>query len=123
MDIVSDLSIAKKQMVEIARALVVTPKVLVFDEPTASLTDHEKPVLYKMIDTLREQGVGIVYISHRMDEIFHLSQRISVLRDGEYNGTVNTADTNEDEVTKLMIGRSLELDHASKPTDFWRQHA
>jgi ribose transport system ATP-binding protein len=118
MDIVSDLSIAKKQMVEIARALVITPKVLVFDEPTASLTDHEKPVLYKMIDTLREQGVGIVYISHRMDEIFHLSQRISVLRDGEYNGTVNTADTNEDEVTKLMIGRSLELDHASKPTDF-----
>ncbi|QEA37664.1 ATP-binding cassette domain-containing protein [Pistricoccus aurantiacus] len=105
-DMVSDLSIAKKQMVEIARALVFTPKVVVFDEPTASLTDHEKPVLYDIINTLREQGVGIVYISHRMDEIFHLSQRISVLRDGEYNGTVNTVDTNEDEVTKLMIGRS-----------------
>ncbi|MAX32155.1 MAG: D-xylose ABC transporter ATP-binding protein [Halomonadaceae bacterium] len=117
-DMVSDLSIAKKQMVEIARALVFTPKVVVFDEPTASLTDHEKPVLYDIINTLREQGVGIVYISHRMDEIFHLSQRISVLRDGEYNGTVNTADTNEDEVTKLMIGRSLEFDHASKPKDF-----
>ncbi|MDX1464352.1 MAG: sugar ABC transporter ATP-binding protein [Halomonas sp.] len=117
-DMVSDLSIAKKQMVEIARALVFTPKIVVFDEPTASLTDHEKPVLYDIINTLREQGVGIVYISHRMDEIFHLSQRISVLRDGEYNGTVNTADTNEDEVTKLMIGRSLELDHASKPKDF-----
>ncbi|WP_304525606.1 sugar ABC transporter ATP-binding protein [Halomonas sp. I5-271120] len=117
-DMVSDLSIAKKQMVEIARALVFTPKVVVFDEPTASLTDHEKPVLYDIINTLREQGVGIVYISHRMDEIFHLSQRISVLRDGEYNGTVNTADTNEDEVTKLMIGRSLELDHDSKPKDF-----
>ncbi|APE30543.1 D-xylose ABC transporter ATP-binding protein [Halomonas aestuarii] len=115
---VSELSIAKKQMVEIARALVFTPKIVVFDEPTASLTDHEKPVLYEIINTLREQGVGIVYISHRMDEIFHLSQRISVLRDGEYNGTVNTADTNEDEVTKLMIGRSLELDHASKPKDF-----
>ncbi|WP_112055389.1 sugar ABC transporter ATP-binding protein [Onishia taeanensis] len=117
-DLVSDLSIAKKQMVEIARALVFTPKVVVFDEPTASLTDHEKPVLYDIINTLREQGVGIVYISHRMDEIFHLSQRISVLRDGEYNGTVNTADTNEDEVTKLMIGRSLELDHDSKPKEF-----
>ncbi|MEQ6916472.1 sugar ABC transporter ATP-binding protein [Halomonas aquatica] len=117
-DLVSDLSIAKKQMVEIARALVFTPKIVVFDEPTASLTDHEKPVLYEIINTLRDQGVGIVYISHRMDEIFHLSQRISVLRDGEYNGTVNTADTNEDEVTKLMIGRSLELDHASKPKDF-----
>lgn len=117
-DMVSDLSIAKKQMVEIARALVFTPKIVVFDEPTASLTDHEKPVLYDIIQTLQGQGVGIVYISHRMDEIFHLSQRISVLRDGEYNGTVNTADTNEDEVTKLMIGRSLELDHASKPKDF-----
>ncbi|MFO8044687.1 MAG: sugar ABC transporter ATP-binding protein [Halomonas sp.] len=115
---VSNLSIAKKQMVEIARALVFTPKVVVFDEPTASLTDHEKPVLYDIIQNLQEQGVGIVYISHRMDEIFHLSQRISVLRDGEYNGTLNTVDTNEDEVTKLMIGRSLELDHSSKPRDF-----
>lgn len=117
-EMVSNLSIAKKQMVEIARALVFTPKVVVFDEPTASLTDHEKPVLYDIIQNLQEQGVGIVYISHRMDEIFHLSQRISVLRDGEYNGTLNTADTNEDEVTKLMIGRSLELDHSSKPRDF-----
>lgn len=117
-EMVSHLSIAKKQMVEIARALVFTPKVVVFDEPTASLTDHEKPVLYDIIKTLQEQGVGIVYISHRMDEIFHLSQRITVLRDGEYNGTVNTAETNEDEVTKLMIGRSLEFDHASKPHDF-----
>ncbi|MFC3283321.1 sugar ABC transporter ATP-binding protein [Litchfieldella rifensis] len=117
-DLVSGLSIAKKQMVEIARALVFTPKVVVFDEPTASLTDHEKPVLYDIINTLREQGVAIVYISHRMDEIFHLSQRISVLRDGEYNGTLDTVDTNEDEVTRLMIGRSLELDHASKPKEF-----
>ncbi len=117
-DMVSNLSIAKKQMVEIARALVFTPRIVVFDEPTASLTDHEKPVLYDIIRNLQEQGVGIVYISHRMDEIFHLSQRISVLRDGEYNGTLNTADTSEDEVTKLMIGRTLELDHASKPDEF-----
>ncbi|WP_020681440.1 sugar ABC transporter ATP-binding protein [Marinobacterium rhizophilum] len=117
-DLVGDLSIAKKQMVEIARALVFTPKIVVFDEPTASLTDHEKPVLFNVINSLREHGVGIVYISHRMDEIFALSQRITVLRDGEYNGTVDTAQTNEDEVTKLMIGRSLELDHSSKPTEF-----
>lgn len=117
-DLVGDLSIAKKQMVEIARSLVFTPKVVIFDEPTASLTDHEKPVLFKVINSLREKGVGIVYISHRMDEIFALSQRVTVLRDGEYNGTVNTAETNEDEVTRLMIGRSLELDHSSKPTEF-----
>jgi ribose transport system ATP-binding protein len=117
-DLVGDLSIAKKQMVEIARALVFTPKIVVFDEPTASLTDHEKPVLFNVINSLREHGVGIVYISHRMDEIFALSQRITVLRDGEYNGTIDTAHTNEDEVTKLMIGRSLEFDHSSKPTEF-----
>lgn len=117
-DMVRSLSIAKKQMVEIGRALVFTPRVVVFDEPTASLTDHEKPVLYDVIHSLCEQGVGVVYISHRMDEIFHLSHRISVLRDGHYTGTVNTADTNEDDITKMMIGRSLELDHASKPADF-----
>ncbi|XKE45903.1 sugar ABC transporter ATP-binding protein [Halomonas organivorans] len=117
-DLVSSLSIAKKQMVEIARALVFTPKIVVFDEPTASLTDHEKPVLYDVIRNLQAQGVGIVYISHRMDEIFQLSQRISVLRDGEYTGTVNTAETDEESVTRMMIGRSLELDHASKPSEF-----
>ncbi|MCH4563900.1 sugar ABC transporter ATP-binding protein [Halomonas sp. EGI 63088] len=117
-DLVGSLSIAKKQMVEIARALVFTPRVVVFDEPTASLTDHEKPVLYDVIHSLCDQGVGIVYISHRMDEIFHLSHRISVLRDGEYTGTVNTCATSEDEVTRMMIGRSLELDHASKPSEF-----
>ena len=117
-DLVGSLSIAKKQMVEIGRALAFTPRVVVFDEPTASLTDHEKPVLYDVINALCEQGVGIVYISHRMDEIFHLSQRISVLRDGKYTGTVNTAETNEDEITRMMIGRSLTLDHASKPSEF-----
>jgi len=107
-DRVEKLSVAKKQMVEIARALVFTPKIVVFDEPTASLTDHEKEVLFRIINDLRGQGVGIVYISHRMDEIFEISDRISVLRDGEYRGTLETAATDEDEVTRLMIGRSLE---------------
>jgi len=110
-DIVESLSIAKKQMVEIARALVFTPKIVVFDEPTASLTDHEKRILFKIIHDLKAQGVGIVYISHRMDEIFEISDRISVLRDGQYRGTVNTAETDEDAVTRLMIGRSLEKVH------------
>lgn len=117
-DPVGRLSIANKQMVEIGRALVFTPKVVIFDEPTASLTDQEKPVLFNVINNLKQQGVGIVYISHRMDEIFTLSQRISVLRDGTYQGTVNTADTNEDLVTRMMIGRSLERDSTTKPTEF-----
>jgi len=106
---VGTLSIAKKQMVEIARALTHEAKVVVFDEPTASLTDAEKVVLFDVISDLQSDGVGIVYISHRMEEIFRITDRISVLRDGSYRGTLNTADTNEDEVTQMMIGRSLEL--------------
>lgn len=106
---VGDLSIANQQMVEIARALTVDAKAVIFDEPTASLTDAEKVVLFDVIEDLQEQGVGIIYISHRMEEIFKISDRISVLRDGQYRGTLFTKDTNEDEVTKLMIGRSLDL--------------
>ncbi len=106
---VGDLSIANQQMVEIARALTVDAKAVIFDEPTASLTDAEKVVLFDVIEDLQEQGVGIIYISHRMEEIFKISDRISVLRDGQYRGTLLTKDTNEDEVTKLMIGRSLDL--------------
>lgn len=113
--LVADLSIANQQMVEIARALTVDARVVVFDEPTASLTDAEKVVLFDIITDLKAQGVGIVYISHRMDEIFTLSDRITVLRDGHYRGTLITADTDEDEVTRLMIGRSLDLSRKNAP--------
>ncbi len=106
---VGDLSIANQQMVEIARALTVDPRAVIFDEPTASLTDAEKVVLFDVIADLRSRGVGIIYISHRMEEIFKITDRISVLRDGQYRGTLETAATNEDEVTQLMIGRSLDL--------------
>ena len=106
---VGDLSIANQQMVEIARALTVDAKAVIFDEPTASLTDAEKVVLFEVISSLQEQGVGIIYISHRMEEIFKITDRISVLRDGSYRGTLNTAETTEEEVTQLMIGRSLDL--------------
>lgn len=112
---VADLSIANQQMVEIARALTVDAKAVVFDEPTASLTDAEKVVLFDIIRDLKAQGVGIVYISHRMDEIFTISDRITVLRDGAFRGTLVTADTDEDEVTRLMIGRSLDLSKKPKP--------
>ncbi|TMV89302.1 sugar ABC transporter ATP-binding protein [Thioclava sp. BHET1] len=106
---VGTLSIANQQMVEIARALTVEAKVVVFDEPTASLTDAEKVVLFDIINDLKARGAGIVYISHRMDEIFTLADRISVLRDGGYRGTLIKSETNEDEVIQLMIGRALDL--------------
>jgi ribose transport system ATP-binding protein len=107
--LVGDLSIANQQMVEIARALTVDAKAVIFDEPTASLTDAEKVVLFEVIADLQAQGVGIAYISHRMEEIFKITDRISVLRDGQYQGTVNTAETDEEGVTQMMIGRKLDL--------------
>ncbi|WP_306046464.1 sugar ABC transporter ATP-binding protein [Nioella sp. MMSF_3534] len=106
---VGSLSIANQQMVEIARALTVDAKAVIFDEPTASLTDAEKVVLFEVIADLQSQGVGIAYISHRMEEIFKITDRISVLRDGQYQGTVNAAETDEEGVTQMMIGRKLDL--------------
>lgn len=117
-DKVSKLSIAMKHMVEIARALVFTPKIVVFDEPTASLTDTEKFVLFDIIKELQKENVSVIYISHRMDEIFTLSDRITVLRDGCYRGTVNTSETNEDEITRMMIGRSLDTSRNADTAEF-----
>lgn len=110
--IVGDLSIANQQMVEIARALTVDAKAVIFDEPTASLTDAEKRVLFDVIADLKDQGVGIVYISHRMEEIFKMTDRVSVLRDGQYQDCVMTADTTEEIITQMMIGRKLDLSRA-----------
>lgn len=106
---VGDLSLANQQMVEIARALTVKAKAVIFDEPTASLTDAEKVVLFDVIADLKSRGVGVIYISHRMEEIFHMTDRISILRDGQYRGTLKTSDTIEEELTQLMIGRKLDL--------------
>jgi ribose transport system ATP-binding protein len=106
---VGDLSIANQQMVEIARALTVDAKAVIFDEPTASLTDAEKVVLFDVIADLKADGVGIIYISHRMEEIFKITDRITVLRDGQYQGTIETAESTEESVTQLMIGRTLDL--------------
>ncbi len=110
---VGDLSIANQQMVEIARALTHEAKAVIFDEPTASLTDAEKVVLFDVIADLKASGVGIIYISHRMEEIFRITDRISVLRDGQYRGTVETAATDEEAITQLMIGRKLDLSRAA----------
>lgn len=107
-DIVGELSIAKQQLVEIARASAFNCSVVIFDEPTASLSGAEAEVLYGNVERLAEQGVAVAYISHRMSEVFRLSDRITVLRDGVSQGTLETANTDLDEVTHLMIGRTLE---------------
>lgn len=115
---VGELSIANQQMVEIARALTHDARAVIFDEPTASLTDAEKIVLFDVIKDLTAKDVGIIYISHRMEEIFQMTDRISVLRDGQYRGTLTTVDTNEEEVTQLMIGRKLDLSREAITHEF-----
>ena len=101
------LTVAKQQMVEIMKALSHHPKVLVLDEPTASLTNAEKEVLFRTIKKLKENGVSIIYISHHFSEIFELTDRVTVLRDGKYIATLNTADVDEDRLVVMMVGREI----------------
>lgn len=102
-----NLSVGQQQMIEIARAVAANTEVLIMDEPTAALTDREIEALFKVISSLKEQGVGIVYISHRMEEIFQICDRISVLRDGQFIDSKEVAKTNFDEIVRLMVGRQL----------------
>lgn len=103
----SELSVGQQQMIEICKALMVDAKVIIMDEPTAALTQSETEVLFKVIKSLRESGVSIVYISHRMEEIFELCDRITILRDGSYVGTKIIKETNINEIVKMMIGREI----------------
>jgi len=102
---VMNLTVGKQQIVEIAKAISFDSKVIVFDEPTSTLTDTEIDVLFEIIDDLRKKSVGIIYISHRMDEIKRITDRISVFRDGEFIGSKATADIEISEVIQMMIGR------------------
>lgn len=106
-DLVGGLNIAQQQMIEITRAVSFGSKVIVMDEPTSSLTDNETEVLFRVIRRLKENGVGIIYISHRMSELDEISDRITIMRDGEYIDTVVTKDTDHDRLVALMVGRSL----------------
>lgn len=104
---VSSLSCGQKQCVEIAKALSFHARVVVFDEPTASLSEKESQILFQIIRELKQKGVCIVYISHRMEEVFELSDRITVFRNGTYIDTVDTASTTENDLIKMMIGHEL----------------
>lgn len=101
------LSVGQQQMIEIAKALMVDAKVIIMDEPTAALSQSETVTLFQVVRSLKEKGVSIVYISHRMEEIFELCDRITILRDGQYVGTRNIPETNMDEIVKMMIGREI----------------
>ncbi len=101
------LGMAQKQMVEIAKALTFDANIIIFDEPTASLTQREVTALFAIIRSLKAEGFGIVYISHRMEEIFEICDRVTVIRDGQYISTKFTSDTDKDELVADMVGRKM----------------
>jgi len=105
--LVSELTVAKQQMVEIAKALSFDAQVLIMDEPTATLSDAEINDLFQIIQQLRNNGVGIVYISHRMNELKQITDRITVMRDGGYVDTVDTAAITIDQIISMMVGREI----------------
>ena len=106
-ELVKNLSVGYQQMIEIAKAIQQNAKVLIMDEPSAPLTSNEVENMFKVVELLREQGVSIIYISHRLEEIFRLSDRIEVIRDGEYVTTLITPQATVDELIRLMVGREM----------------
>ncbi|AWC21571.1 Galactose/methyl galactoside import ATP-binding protein MglA [Aminobacter sp. MSH1] len=113
--LVGGLTIARQQMVEIAKALSYRSRVLIMDEPTAALNDAEINELFAIIARLKAEGVGIVYISHKMDELKRIADRVTVMRDGEYIGTVPAADTPVEKIISMMVGRALTEDRPEVP--------
>ncbi|MFJ4651248.1 sugar ABC transporter ATP-binding protein [Nocardia sp. NPDC088792] len=110
----SKLTAAQRQMVEIMRALTTDAKVIAFDEPTSSLSEHETESLFALIGRLRERGLAVIYVSHRMREIFQVADRVAVLRDGALVGVRDTGDTDDQEIVRMMVGRDLSAMFARK---------
>ncbi len=106
--LVSRLSPAEKQLVEVAKALSKKPSVFILDEPTASLAERETRILFDILLKLKGEGVSIIYISHRLEEVFLLADRISILKDGNYQGTFKKEDLTKDELIRRMVGREIQ---------------
>ena len=113
---VDGMTTGQMQMVEIAKAISRRAKILIMDEPTASLSTAEVNSLFKIIRQLKGEGVTIIYISHRLDELFEISDRVTVLRDGRYISTMTTAETSRRELVNLMVGRELSESHPKRNT-------
>lgn len=120
--LVKELSPAQEQMIEVAKALVKNPEILILDEPTASITEKETQILFQIIRQLNAKGVGIIYISHRLIEIFEIAHRVTVLKDGRAQGTLSIKEVNQDKLISLMVGRVIEpqqfLNHAQTELAF-----
>jgi ribose transport system ATP-binding protein len=113
--VVGDLTVASQQMVEIAKALSFdSTKILIMDEPTSAISISETQVLFRLIRSLRDRGVGIVYISHRMEELRQIADRVTVLRDGQYVGTRRMDEVTDDEIIAMMVGREISAAYLSR---------
>ncbi|MDR1138139.1 MAG: sugar ABC transporter ATP-binding protein [Synergistaceae bacterium] len=115
-DIVKNLTVAQQQIIEIAKALALDCKLLILDEPTSSITENETKVLFGIIDEIKQQGVSILYISHRMEEIFKVCDSVTVIRDGCLIDTVKTGDVTSEQVVRMMVGRNIENMYPPKST-------
>lgn len=113
---VERLSPANQQLVEIARAISNNAKIMIMDEPTAPLAAAEVELLFSIIEKLKAKGVTVIYISHRMDEVFQITERVTVLRDGQFVATINTAETNRQQLVNLMVGRELNENFPTRKT-------
>lgn len=107
-ELVGNLSVASRQMVEIAKAVSYQSEILIMDEPTSALTEKEVAHLFRIINTLRSKGTGIIYITHKMSELFEIADEVSVFRDGEHIATRPSSELNRDEVIRMMVGRDID---------------
>ena len=114
---INECSVAQQQMVEIAKALSFNSKIIVMDEPSATLTEHELNALFDLIRTLRRSGIGLIYISHRLDEVFEIGDRCTVMRDGQYIDTKRVCDLKRKGIIKMMVGRELKDEFPKQPTE------
>lgn len=115
--VVKNLGVAEQQMVEVAKALSLDANILIMDEPTSSLTEQEIEELFKAIRRLQEKGVSVIYISHRMEEVFEIGDRVTVFRDGLYIGTKQIGDVDRGELIRMMVGRSLKDQYPKRKTN------
>ena len=117
----SELTVAQQQSIEIAKSLKVDAKIIVMDEPTAALTGREVQRLFAIIRDLKSQGIGIIYVTHRLEEIFEVADSVMVLRDGEHVGTKNIRDTTRDKLIEMMVGRPLESEFPPRTVKLGRE--
>ena len=112
-----NLRIGEQQLIEIAKALSLNSQIIVMDEPTSAISEKEAERLFTIIRRLRGEGKGIIYITHRMEEIFKIADRLTVMRDGQYIGTVKASETSKDEIIRMMVGRDMSEQYPKDPTE------